>query len=77
MWFTMTVPKAAKGQGEERAESAAFARRIQCARVEKGIVSVSVSSAGSGGLALGLEGGREPWVRWMRVRRRRLRIERG
>ena len=37
VWFTITEPKAAKGQGEDRSAKAWFARRIQYARVEYGM----------------------------------------
>lgn len=36
VWFTMTLPKAAKGQGDDSCASAAFACRIQYARVLNG-----------------------------------------
>lgn len=63
MWFTITVPNAPKGQGEFSSARAELALRIQCARVENGIVS----SYGSG----------EADVRWMRKERIREIIESG
>jgi len=36
VWFTITVPKAAKGHGESRSERAVTAARIQYSRMEYG-----------------------------------------
>jgi hypothetical protein len=47
VWFTMTVPNAANGHGEPLSSpKASLARRIQCARVAKGmLLMLSVGSA--------------------------------
>jgi hypothetical protein len=43
VWLTMAVPKAAKGQDEPEAFRASFAARIQCVRVEWGML-LTISS---------------------------------
>ena len=40
VWFTIAEANAAKAQGEASSPSAAFARRIQCARVLKGMLLI-------------------------------------